>query len=705
MPVPPVDLRLCAPRVATPGAVNLDLLATDPCGPAAGPNLPPLVADIDIRTLYTVALDATPTGLSADLIAEFDLAVWRGVGSLHDSRWQPAHGSPSVRAAVWSESARQRTTAATAWGAGLPRKGAMQTAWEESIRLRTQALASFAEALSRGSDSAIRWQTMLRTPRPLALAAWQIGAARLTATASGWQERHRRPRPFDLAEWQTANPIVRAWLSAFQPGSFNRSDWMAPWGEGLDRYGWGVALPRPPDPPPPTQRCYFPLVGFANLDLRDSIALDRLTLNFICRNDPGATLAVPRLRTYIVIHDIEVYRLPDMTPIHAASVNLTLDVDSYSWGFDATLLGAAALDAIQPAQDGTPVTLAVEINGHVWHVLAEQWREDRQHGKRAVQVSGRGLSAWLDAPYVIPSSGETTAALTMQQMIEAHLPLGSGWTVDWTAPDWLVPAGAWSWQEQAPIQAIHAALHGVGLIALPARNSKTLKVQPRYPVLPWDFDTTTPALSIPDTAILSMSRRQTANAQANAVYVHGSEVGGVLAYVKRTGTAGDIRAATTQHQLIVHADAARSLGGRILAGQQRQPDIKSLTVPLGGVYPLANIGQLLRVDNGASQTRGIINAVAVEASRSASGVSVRQTITIGEETPNAWAQFNALLPRQPLLSGVIDAVYGDGTVSVQLPDGGSLRVRGSGSVGASAYVKDGAVVGLAPSLPLVAIDV
>lgn len=70
-----------------------------------------------------------------------------------------------------------------------------------------------------------------------------------------------------------------------------------------------------------------------------------------------------------------------------------------------------------------------------------------------------------------------------------RLPLGSGWTLDWApgTPDWLLPAGSWNWQNQSPIQAIHAAAQGVGLVVVPAMADKVLRVQPRYPVLPWHY--------------------------------------------------------------------------------------------------------------------------------------------------------------------------------------------------------------------------
>ena len=50
---------------------------------------------------------------------------------------------------------------------------------------------------------------------------------------------------------------------------------------------------------------------------------------------------------------------------------------------------------------------------------------------------------------------------------------------------------------------------------------------------------------------------------------------------------------------------------------------------------------------------GIINAVGLEVSMSDRAVTVLQTLTIGETTPNAWARFKRLLPGDPLLVGTV----------------------------------------------------
>lgn len=77
--------------------------------------------------------------------------------------------------------------------------------------------------------------------------------------------------------------------------------------------------------------------------------------------------------------------------------------------------------------------------------------------------------------------------------------------------------------------------------------------------------------------------------------------------------------------------------------------------------------------------------------------------------PNLWRQFEDLLPDSPLLLGTVVTHHFDGTVTVELLDGGLLRVAvgnsGIGSVGDRVFVRDGRVTGDAPTLPTVEIEI
>lgn len=56
------------------------------------------------------------------------------------------------------------------------------------------------------------------------------------------------------------------------------------------------------------------------------------------------------------------------------------------------------------------------------------------------------------------------------------------------------------------------------------------------------------------------------------------------------------------------------------------------------------------------------------------------------------------LPQSHRLVGTVAEEFGDGTVRVTLPGGGTLRVRGTADVGVDVYFKDGLIESVAPTL-------
>lgn len=66
-----------------------------------------------------------------------------------------------------------------------------------------------------------------------------------------------------------------------------------------------------------------------------------------------------------------------------------------------------------------------------------------------------------------------------------------------------------------------------------------------------------------------------------------------------------------------------------------------------------------------------------------------------------------LLPSAPVLTATVAVAYGDGTALVTLPGGAQARVRNPLNHGAgdAVYLQDGAVIGDAPNLPVVLIEI
>jgi hypothetical protein len=339
--------------------------------------------------------------------------------------------------------------------------------------------------------------------------------------------------------------------------------------------------------------------------------------------------------------------------------------------------------------DDVPVQLSITINGYNWIVLIEKIPEQRSFGKTDITLQGRSLSALLGSPYQRLTSYTAGSELTVQQIADSLLP--TGWTINWQcATPWVVPTNSFSYTQQTLLQALATIAQSIGAVLVPSRNTQVLTMQPRYPVLPWNFHASgiNADLVIPDSAIASIGVESRTQSPINGVYVHG-EKDGVLAFCRLTGTAGDVLAPTVSNSLITDVVAARALGERLLAGQATQPVTTSVTTFLGGDFPLARVGWLLEVNN----ERAIINGVAINVEFG----KVSQTITVGENTTNAYSKLLNLLPAQPLLVGQLVSTVGDVSI-LTLLDGGVITARGSGTVGANYYVRNGLIESAAPNL-------
>lgn len=432
-------------------------------------------------------------------------------------------------------------------------------------------------------------------------------------------------------------------------------------------------------------------------------------------DEPGAPIFVIPVRTrYLMLAEFDLVRLPDRLRVECGGMAFGFDADSRHWTFSATVLGRVAVDRVRPV-GGVPVVVEATVQGTVMQAVIEDCTEDEAHGSYGAKISGRSLSAWLDAPQVLARHYTSTAALNAAQLAQAELP--SGWTLDWStgdagtgrapAPDWIVPAGAWSYQGLTPSAAVARLAEKAGCLVLPALAAQALRVQPRYPVLPWAWGDVDPDVSVPGAAILRRGYRQPRGEQANAVIVHGGAVGGVLGQVKRAGSAGDRSAETVSDALVTHVDAVRGWGGRILAAQADQPALRSLLLPFGGPdFPLLEVGQLLEVEDVAGAVRVMVAGVQVQVERAGRGYAVHQSLTLGEDSGNLWSAFSRLQPRDALIVATVTATHSDGTTSVQPLAGGTLRVLGSGySVGALVYVRAGRIEEAAPALTAYPVEV
>lgn len=327
--------------------------------------------------------------------------------------------------------------------------------------------------------------------------------------------------------------------------------------------------------------------------------------------DEHGTIIVPILRTYIVSNSQSLTLASTGQAIPTNGVSLGIDVDSWVWGWQASVPGTY-LPLLQ-AEPGDLVELIANINGNLFRLGVERIQRDRRFAKSTLAISGKGRAAWLAAPYAAVVNRTNASAMTAQQLMAAALmdngaPIG--WDLDWRVTDWTVPAGAWSHSGTAMEACLTIAEAGGAYIQAEPLE-QVLQVLPRYPAAPWHWADLTPDFDLPEDVCVTEGIEWMDKPGYNTVFVTG-QAGGVLGHVTRTGTDGGVAAPMVTDPLITHADAVRQRGTRILSDTGRQAHI-TVSLPVLEETGIIPPGQLIRYHEGGKTHLGLSRSVAVNA--------------------------------------------------------------------------------------------
>lgn len=470
---------------------------------------------------------------------------------------------------------------------------------------RVAPAAEHNDALALRLGAGDAFSNMLRDRRLATASEFQGGLARRESVTTGHQDRIRDRRPSTTGRFSRALQLGVSRTHRAVSGQRVLTSRGARFQDAM-RPGIGTWVPTPP---PTSTPCYVPsatLVFGAKWDGSSSLL-------FVCERHgtPTQPIVVPVREVYMVTNNVTLVRLVDGVPVPVLSASLSVDVDSWAWGFSASLPGAA-LELVEPDMYG-PVELLVGVNGTIFHVLAEQVSRDRSFGQASIRISGRGRNAVLDSPYAPVQTFTNTSLLTSQQLMDEVLKVNGvpmGWSVDWGLEDWNVPAGVFSHQGSHMTALLAIAQAGGGYL-VPHAEAKSFKVQPRYPVAPWEWGGVTPDFVLPSAVVTRESMAWTEKPAYNRVYVSG-QAQGVLGRVTRAGTAGDIVAPMIVDQLITTAAAARQRGLPVLADTGRQVEV-GLRLPVLAETGIILPGAFVQYQDGAEVRLGLVRSVGVDA--------------------------------------------------------------------------------------------
>ena len=618
----PVTTALRFNEIPPPG-VDIYTTATIDAGISVGVH-----AALTARTGYLATLAAAvDVAFQVNLTAAYDNAVNRAPFAWARGVWEVATRRPDDTAARHEVAPKREHNVAIALLPGEARRADLAARWDwMSQAIRPALKLPWGEAAPLAAAAAVAHEELLRHNRPALVLPCSDGAPLPADASDRWIDLFRTRRPALNILWAEARRAGQTLTPAFGAGRPIRRDTVIPWQEARrPPPGVSVVIVIPPGGHVP---CYHPIPGEPVILRFKDLQPASLDLLFRCPNwvppGPGGTVVIPILRSYIVHNDILLKRTDNNLVLPALALSLAIDADSWCWGWSASL-PAAHLDNVLPANGQAPVEFEAVINGVHWLLLGERVRRDRRFGSARIALSGRGIAAELGAPYAPAVSRTNTGDLNAQQIMDAALQIngvGIGCALNWGLVDWLVPAGVWN-HTGSHIEAVARVAEAGGGYIQASRAAKTLNILPRYPVLPWDWESSVvPDFSLPSAVTTTEGVEWQDNPDWNAVYVSGEQAG-ILAQVLRQGTAGDLAAPMIVDPLNTHADAARQRGTAVLGASGRilRQTLETPILPNVGIYP---VGSFVEFVDGATTRLGMVRGVSVNANLPV----VRQTIEV-----------------------------------------------------------------------------
>lgn len=594
---------------------------------ATGDSLLPALAPAGPFAYGTTASgDTRLPGLVATGRALYDTATERPTVASVSARWQeavPIEVGPAVR---WNEGASVQVAVRVVGQEGLPVRAGTAVGWQEGVGLRVSRLTRFQDAVAVRVTRGVDWQegVPVRVGRTTRM---QDGVPVRLQRTTRFQDGIRRRRGA-LARFQEAQPVAVSVLQHGAAGVRVELGWQADFQEGIRPPPGRWVRPGPPAPEP----CYVPPPGHAVPLLFAEAWTGSANLLFVCERhvEPPAPphYVIPLLRVYMAVHDIEAVLLPSLETVVLTDGTLSTGDGDPVWTLSAN--GPEHLLDQLRAVDGVSPLVRITVDGNVFVFSDLVVTRTRSFGDRSAQVSGRSQAALLGAPTMDPRTWLNSSDRTAQQLVADALDL-TGFGIDWQITDWLVPAGAWSFQG-TPLEVAARVAEAAGAILQSDPAEALLRFLPRYPLMPWEWMLPGNAadVQVASAAIVTDSYTPKNAPAYEAVYVGGTTQG-VLGHVTRAGTAGAILAAQVTDNLITHADAARQRGRAILGAGGRQVGM-GLTLPLltGGDLPgLLQMNQLLEVVEPSETWRGMVRSVSL----SFDSPTVRQSFNIERHLP------------------------------------------------------------------------
>ena len=588
---------------------------------------PPLTAAFDLRIISVADIYALlpDTPLVADFDAQYLTNTARPTVGQCANDWQI--GSPTTQAGT-AQGHQDSVPAPAGWAAFWAKTIGAGSTVVGGLPYDLQATpvnqdARFEQATPTRTGAGFKHQDGDRS-RTGAGGRFQDATPRRSDTFFKHQDGDRTKRGALGTQWQVAARLTQSQWASFQVATDNPVGWRARHQDAMQPgVGVSVVIVVPPEPAyTPNAHLLFecPPLAYPHLVFgAQACYVDVPT---------GLHFSILPARFYMTTHNVFAQRLPDLASVPLYDATVSADAGSYCWTLQ--LSGPASLFELLAPVAGLPAQIRVTMDGIPWVFAVDGMQRTSAFGKTGVSVTGRSVTALIGAPYLRAVTRDNAGADRLAQQLALDALQYSGVDLDWGLTDWLVPAGAWSHQG-TPLDAVQAIAQAAGGYLQSHRSAATLLTRHPYaqragdnPGAPWGWMTGPADVDLAPDAIITDGMERRDGPDINAVYVSGTSQG-VLANVKRAGTAGDKLSAMVTDALITHADAARQRGLAVLGAAGSKYNVRlELPVLTGASEPgVLEVGQLVQV-NAATPWRGRVRAVSAAYKRP----SLRQTVTL-----------------------------------------------------------------------------
>ncbi|MDD9308378.1 hypothetical protein V6S06_13955 [Aeromonas hydrophila] len=608
--LPPV--LACSPGLVLPsvvaGQVTAPALVADagliyPGALASQPSA--AVAEFDGTIVISCDMAVTTEAVTHRIEAGYDVNVFRGPSHAVASDWEPSGTVSSGVTSDWQRPDAVQATPAADWQESAPVPASVVQVSEVMPKRYELASGFYEEAVPTGTAHGQPFDNL--PPGHAAIRTLWVEAEPVDRwQVSGYRNPPRFDKVWQADQWQEGVKLGKATTGQqWGHGTPKHWRWQERWEEAKQPDRGISPDPKPPIiPERPDKRTKALVFGRKRGDA---------SLEFIWYGQ-DARIVIPTRRVYLVSNTASIVRVRDGLDIPATAVSIELDTDSWAWQFSAQIprIAAAALTDEEE--------VIIHINGQQWECVCDGWQSSQSFARESATLTGRSRTAYLSPTHVLAQAVSESAAATMAQLAATVLPFG--WTLDWQATDWLVPAGFFSLDNQTPIEVVKYLAEAAGGFVLPHQRNQHLIIKPRYPTVPWQLESALADVAIPRAIITTLGSDFQPGRAANGIWVSGGHQG-ISARVVRQGSAGELQAQSITHPLVCDVAAARAQGVVGLA-KTMPKRIQTIELPLSADTGLILPGALLAVDGWKGYNRG----VRVSATLQDKAMTIRQQLSV-----------------------------------------------------------------------------